>query len=216
MSPPQPVPVIGLVGGIGSGKSSIARWLSNHRNVFVIDADSIGHDVLSQSDIRKQLERQFGQQVLDSDGRVNRAALARIVFGATEDHRRAREALERIVHPEIEQVLSETIHQVRASKSVKAIILDAAVLLEAGWDRVCDAVVFVESSVENRRQRVARSRGWTNEEWEHRETSQLDLNAKRTRADFVIHNDNSLEHAGQQLERIVNQWTSTNVDPTES
>lgn len=212
MAPPtHSIPVIGLVGGIGSGKSAVARWVAERRNTPVIDGDAAGHQALLLPEVTSQIRKHFGTEVFDDAGLVDRSALAKLVFGAGDSHRQAKETLESIVHPVIRRVISETIDNLRTSNSPpEAILLDAAVLLEAGWENVCSAVVFIDTPFEQRRQRVA-SRGWSADELEKREASQLPLSEKRSRADFVVPNDAELERAGKQLEEIVIQLTQHGV-----
>lgn len=205
MSFPNSFPVIGLVGGVGSGKSSIARRLAKQRNIAIIDADAIGHNVLTHPHVKQKLRRVFGEEIFDAAGNVDRSRLAQRVFGDQAENQKARHQLENIVHPEIERGISETIELLRASNSVEAVLLDAAILFETGWSHVCDYVVFVDTPLPTRRQRAAEARGWTAEELERRERSQMTLEEKRSRADFVIDNSGSLLEAVKDLEKILNQ-----------
>jgi len=206
------VPVIGLTGGIGSGKSAVARWLAERRNVRVIDGDAIGHDVLRHSDIKKRLRAEFGSVIFSADGDIDRRPLAALVFGASPEQRNARRRLEEIVHPEIRRVISETISRETASHNIDVIILDAAVLLEAGWNDVCTAVVFVDSPLEARQKRVQQSRGWSGDDLVKREASQMGLDEKKSHADLIISNDSTLERAGHQLEEFVDRLIAAALD----
>ena len=212
MSVSRNVPVIGLTGGIGSGKSAVARWLAERRNVRVIDGDAIGHDVLRHSDIKKRLRAEFGSVIFSADGDIDRRPLAALVFGASPEQRNARRRLEEIVHPEIRRVISETISRETASHNIDVIILDAAVLLEAGWNDVCTAVVFVDSPLEARQKRVQQSRGWSGDDLVKREASQMGLDEKKSHADLIISNDSTLERAGHQLEEFVDRLIAAALD----
>ena len=98
------VPVVGLIGGIGSGKSALAHWLAARRQVIVVDADEIGHETLKNPHVKKQLKHRFGESIFDSTGtEINRAALGQLVFGSDELKKSARADLESIVHPKIRQ-----------------------------------------------------------------------------------------------------------------
>lgn len=204
MAPPtHSVPVIGLIGGIGSGKTAIARWVAQRRNTPVIDGDAIGHQALTLPETRTRIQEQFGTEVFDEAGLVDRSALAKLVFGPDDSHRRARRKLEDIVHPVIRREITETIETLRTCEpQPEAILLDAAVLLEAGWENVCDAVVFIDTPEAMRRGHVA-SRGWSADELRKREASQLSLSEKESRADFVITNDADLEQVARQLEEFM-------------
>lgn len=211
MSIEQHLPVVGLIGGIGSGKSAVARWVAGRRNVAMIDGDSIGHDVLKSTPVKNHIRTCFGHSVFDEKGDIIRAALGREVFGSNPRRRQAREKLERIVHPEIRKLIESEIAGYRAAGTVEAVILDAAVLLEAGWNDLCDSVVFVDAPRETRLQRVAQTRGWSEEEFLEREASQLPLDDKRTTADHTIDNSGDLEQAGTQLERILSHIADKNL-----
>ena len=206
------VPVIGLTGGIGSGKSAVARWLAERRNIRVIDGDAIGHEVLRHSDIKKRLHAEFGSGIFSADGDIDRRPLAALVFGASPEQRNVRRRLEEIVHPDIRRVISETISRETASHNIDVIILDAAVLLEAGWNDVCTAVVFVDSPLEARQKRVQQSRGWSGDDLQQRETSQMGLDEKKSHADLIISNDSTLERAGHQLEEFVDRLIAAALD----
>ena len=205
MSAHGDIPVIGIIGGLGSGKSAVARELASRRKLAVIDGDRAGHQALLNPAIKHRLHQRFGDVVFDQKGDVFRSELARRVFGASRDAHEARTDLERIVHPEIRKILTQQIDAARAAQDVEAILLDAAVLLEAGWHDLCDAVVFVETPEPIRRNRVLSSRNWTAEQLRQREESQLPLGQKRRAADFVIDNSGSLTTAAQELGRVVDQ-----------
>jgi dephospho-CoA kinase len=197
-SSPRPIPVIGVVGGIGSGKSAVARHVATLANVLVIDADRLGHEALLDTDVKHALRQQFGEGIFDAADEVNRRSLARSVFGEEASHRSARHTLEQIVHPRIEQKISQQISDATASGR-EAVLLDAAVLLEAGWRHLCDAVVFVDTDEDLRLERVQQRSGWSFEELRRREASQLSLPEKRSQADVVISNNGSVDVAGRQF-----------------
>lgn len=205
MSDRYHVPVIGLVGGVGSGKSSVAKWVASKRNIVVVDGDRVGHQVLKQTVTKQKIRQRFGDDVFDADGEVSRKKLAEIVFGPSPEQQQARIDLEQITHPQIKEVFRGTIADAATSLTSEAVVLDAAVLLEAGWEEMCDAVVFVYTPLETRMQRVRDNRGWSEAELSQREASQLSLESKRSRADFVISNTADIAAAGKQLEQQLNQ-----------
>ncbi len=191
---------MGILGGIGSGKSAVANGLARHFRTVVIDADRIGHQVLTFPRIIQQLRRAFGDSIFDGD-QVDRKRVAALVFGDEPQHRDARRTLEQIVHSEIGRVAQSQIEA--ADKSTELIVLDAAVMLEAGWDRLCDFLVFVDTPVEDRLNRIRQQRDWTADELQRREASQLPLDEKRKAADFVVNNSGSLPESVQQLMEFV-------------
>lgn len=198
------VPVIGLVGGVGAGKSHVARRVSSLRSGLVITADEIGHQVLTFPTVKDRLRREWGEAIFDKHGAIDRKHVGQLVFGDSPAAVQRRELLESIVHPLITEEMHRQISSAREQPGINAVFLDAPLLLEAGWNEFCDVVVFVESSPANRLERVTRTRGWTQEELERREASQLPLEAKRAKCDFSIHNDDSLR-GSEELVQILDQ-----------
>jgi dephospho-CoA kinase len=194
------IPVIGIVGGVGAGKSSVIRNVSSLR-LHVVDADHIGHEQLVVPEIRDRIVGVFGTRVLDDKAVISRPHLAAEVFGDSIEQQQKRQQLNAIVHPAIR---SEMRRQIKAvSQDADAIILDAALLLEAGWADECDAVIFINTALEQRRKRVAETRGWSSEEHARREASQWGLDKKRQFCEFVVDNSGSPEVASQQMEQTL-------------
>ena len=198
-APPQRrIPVIGVVGGIGSGKSAVARWVADQTNAMVIDADQLGHRALHLETVKSALRERFGGGIFDERDDVSRGALAKRVFGDTDQLRQARHDLEQIVHPAIERQVMDLIAKAEQERR-DAVLLDAAVLFEAGWQNRCDAVVFVDAPVDVRQRRVAARSGWSPAELQRRESSQLGLAEKRRLSNRVISNAADDSRGGQEL-----------------
>lgn len=195
---------MGLVGGIGSGKSTIARRTAQRFGFALIDGDAAGHAALTDERVRAQLAHRFGEAILAADRSIDRSALAARVFGNTDEHAAAKADLERIVHPLIEGVFRDRIAAARRDGAA-ALLLDAAVLFEAGWQGFCDIVVFIDAPCDVRRSRVA-DRGWSEAEWRRREDAQLSLEEKRRRANLVISNAASLDEAVDALVAAVGEF----------
>jgi dephospho-CoA kinase len=202
--PRKRIPVIGIVGGIGSGKSAVANWVAARAKVFVLNADELGHEALQSNKVKQALCARFGNSILDAGGDIERSALARRVFGMDADQLAARHALELIVHPEIGRRIAEGI-EAAAVEEQDAVLLDAAILLEAGWRSKCDLVVFIDTPDAIRLARIQENRRWTAEELKRREQSQWSLMAKRRESDLIIQNDGEIERAGQQLFEALQQ-----------
>lgn len=179
--------VVGIVGGIGSGKSTVGRLIAELGSGIVIDSDALAKQALERDDVRAQLVRWWGPGVLSPDGRVDRAKIASIVFEKPEE----RTKLEALVHPIVRQSRAEVIAQARAAGGTQGrslAVIDAPLLLEAGIDKECDLVVFVDTPRERRLARVSATRGWTEAELARREAAQWDLEKKRGASDAVISN----------------------------
>ena len=193
------IPVIGIAGGVGSGKSALAAALARRCRVVTLDADRAGHAALQQSDVADEIRQAFGSNVVDEEGRVLRPRLAAVVFGETEAHESARRTLEAIVHPVIRAELERQIGLHQSRQDCDLLVLDAAVLLEAGWQRLCDLLVFLDTPRALRLERVAASRGWSADELTRREASQWPLERKRAAADVIVDNARDIEEAADEL-----------------
>ncbi len=191
--------VVGLVGGIGAGKSAVAAELSRH-GFLVVDSDAEAKAALDRPEVRARLVEWWGSGVLDESGRVDRARVASIVF---EDPAQ-RERLEGLVHPLVAAGRAEAI--ARRGPGARGVVIDAPLLYEAGVDRECDVVVFVDAPRAARLERVRATRGWSEEEFDRREKAQLSLDEKKRRADVVIANDAGAEELSRAVARLVEGW----------
>ena len=194
--------VIGLLGGVASGKSLVARQLAE-LGAGVLDADQAGHEVLTEPEVESAAGDRWGPGIFGPDGRIDRARLARIVFADGPQARQEREYLEQLTHPRIGRSLAQQADRLRASGAAAA-VLDAPLLLEAGWDRLCEKLIFVDAPRDIRLDR-ARKRGWSEEDFDAREAAQESLEVKRRRADVVVDNSRSPTSTRAQVERF---WRS--------
>jgi dephospho-CoA kinase len=175
---------IGLTGGIGSGKSTAARRFAE-LGALVIDADAIAREVVEPgTEGLAAVVAEFGEQVLDGDGRLDRAALARVVFadGAT------RERLNAILHPRIRARVAE---RIAAAAPGTVVVQDVPLLAETNQAGAYDLVVVVEAPEELRVQRLARDRGMPAEQSRARMATQASDEQRRAIADVVLVNDGS-------------------------
>lgn len=179
----QGKPIIGIAGGIGSGKSYVAR-LFGEEGCLVIHSDEVAHEAYQQEAVRQTLRQWWGLGVFKPDGSLDRAAVAARVFEQPEQRRR----LEGLIHPIVNAMRERRMREVAGDPAVKAFVWDTPLLFETGLDRECDAVVFVDAPFELRLARVARTRGWDRAELERREKSQMPLDKKRQLSDDVIAN----------------------------
>ena len=195
--------IIGLAGGIGSGKSTVARLIGQHEGVTVIDADRLGHEVLRQDEVKMLVKTQWGDAPFGDDGEVDRRKIAAMVFSGTENGNTNLEHLLEISHPRIAELLKKQI-AVAKMNAQRLVLLDAPLLLEGGWDRFCDAMIFIDAPEQVRIVR-ALSRGWTLEEYHARASKQLPLDVKRNAARFVIDNDCSLVELEQRIDAVMHR-----------
>ncbi len=197
LAPKKAMQVIGLLGGVASGKSLVARLLVQ-QGAGLLDADRAGHEVLRLPRIEAAAKERWGKEIFGGDGRIDRAALGRIVFAAPPEGPRERTYLEQLTHPEIDRRLKRQSEAMVAS-GIAAAVLDAPLLLESGWDRLCEELVFVDAPVDVRLARAA-ARGWGKEDFWAREAVQESLDRKRGRADVIIDNSGSPEQTRAQIE----------------
>jgi dephospho-CoA kinase len=195
--------VIGVAGGVASGKSVVSQGL-RRLGAGLLDADKIGHEMLEEPAVRDAVRREWGAEVFSPDGKVNRAALARRVFAPPPDGPAELAVLEQITHPRIGTRLKEEIERLSAVGEYPAVVLDAAVMFKAGWHRYCNRIAFVDAPYETRLQR-ALQRGWTAEHFAAREAAQLSVEEKKKLADTIIDNSGALSHTIHQVERF---WRS--------
>jgi dephospho-CoA kinase len=183
--------IIGLVGGVAGGKSLAAKMLVELGAVH-LDADRAGHAVLAEdAEVRQALVKQWGDRILDANGRIDRSAVAKRVFAKSPAGTADRKFLEDLLHPRIRERLNkERDHAVAIGNS--AIVLDAPLLLEADWGSLCDIIVMIDSPRDLRLKR-ALSRGWSETEFDQREAAQWPPEKKRSLADVVVFNQGTTD-----------------------
>jgi len=155
-------PVIGILGGIAAGKTTVAKMLTE-LGATTISADEVAHRVLDKPAIRDRIAARWGREVLGESGHVDRDRLARVVFGNPEELA----ALEAITHPAIVAELRQRVAAARRSLETAAVVVDAPLLLEAELDGACDVLIFVDCPREVRLARAI-ARGWDAEELDRR------------------------------------------------
>lgn len=191
---------LGLIGGIGSGKSTVAKMFVD-LGASVIDADAIGHQVLLTDDVKTVARRRWGDQVFDETGELDRRSLALIVFAGSPESEKELDFLKSLTHPLIGREIERRVRQWEVFGTA-ILVLDIPLLLEAKWDAHVDKVLFVDAPREVRLRR-AMQRGWTEAEFTAREATQWPLDRKRARADFIVQNDDFLDST---LDQIRNIW----------
>ena len=152
-------PVIGITGGIGSGKSTVAKMFAE-LGCLVVSSDEQVTEAYRDPEVIAELRRWWGEDVADSAGRPNRSRIAEIVFGDPSQRLR----LEGLLHPKVAALREKRMNEVAGDPQVPAIIWDTPLLFESGLYRQCDAIVFVEAPVSHRLKRVQEGRGWDEKE----------------------------------------------------
>jgi len=204
--------IIGITGGVACGKSSVAA-LFEQAGARRLDADRLGHEVLTDPETIAAIRDTWGSAAFDAQGKVDRQRLAAIVFAPPPEGPRNRAILEAISHPKIAALLEKRAAEAEADGCRWAVI-DAALLFEAGWNRRCSLVVFVEAAPEVRRNRAA-ARGWSEEQFLAREAAQWPPERKRALADVVIDNSGGFAHTAEQVQSLIERWGVCAAKPGE-
>ena len=193
-------PVIGIAGGIGSGKSFIAR-LFGEMGCAVIDSDAQVKAAYRDPAIRERLRQWWGEEILLAGGEINRAAVAKKVFSDEAERKR----LEGLIHPWVAEARRREMSAAAKDPQVVAYVWDTPLLFEAGLDAECDAVVFVDAPLEQRLERVRRTRGWDEAELLRRQKSQWPLDKKRRISDHVLTNTADAVYARGQVREVLSR-----------
>ncbi len=199
--------VVGLLGGVASGKSTAARFFEAC-GARVIDADRLAHQALEQPEVVEAIRTRWGEEYMNASGKPDRARIAEQVFG---DAGRLSE-LTRWVHPPTLRMIREELKDALAANAAPLIVIDAPLLVEAGIDDWCDRLIFVEADPARRIERVRGERNWSDDELSRREAHQQPEDEKRRRADYVIDNNGSPEETREQVGRLFHELTSSRTD----
>jgi dephospho-CoA kinase len=182
--------VIAVTGGMGSGQSTVCKFLAKMGGVKIINADfEAKKEIEKNPEVRKELKSAFGSRVFYRNGKLNRKLLARMAF--TDEARTNR--LNRIVHPQMVSRVLDLIEEARESETYKIVAVDAALIYELNLEHMFDAIVVVMSSMRNRMQRIKGRDKLTEKEITDRISKQIPLEEKRKWGDYVIVNNGSLE-----------------------
>jgi len=202
--------VIGVTGGFGTGKSTVAGMFKR-LGAVVLDADRIAHQVMEPRRLAwRQIVRAFGEGVLNEDQTVNRRRLAELVF----DDEPSRKRLEGIVHPQVLRAIKHELRRLARARRARAVVLDVPLLVEAGAQGLADALVVVTAPPEVQRKRLRDKYGWSGEAIDARIAAQWDLSAKAALADYVVDNADGVDATRTQVKRIWNQRVAAPSRPS--
>ena len=200
--------LVAVTGGIAAGKSTVARMLAEC-GATVVDADQLARDAVAPgSPGLAAVVKEFGADVLTSDGALDRPALGRLVFGDES----ARLRLEAIIHPEVGRLSADAFARARASKPGGVIIYDVPLLVEAGRANEFDAVIVVEATDEVRVARLVRERNMSEADARARMSAQATNAERRAVADYVISTETSVEETRREVELVYESLRTPSVD----
>ena len=189
-------PIIGILGGIGSGKTAVASEFGR-LGCRVIDADRIAHAALARKDVKQKIVALFGEAILASSGRIDRKKLSCIVFADADKLA----SLNEIIHPLVLKRAEQLIERYSRQSRVKAIVLDMPLLVEVGWAKRCSKLIFVDCQRPLRLDR-AKKMGFDENQIKMRENFQISLDSKAGIADNTIDNNSDFRALARQVTDI--------------
>lgn len=193
--------VIGITGGIGSGKSTVSNIIKNN-NFPLIDCDEISRELTQNDDaVLSEISRCFGDSVFDDNGNLLRQELANIVFSDSSK----KKILEDIVVTRIFEIVRDDLSKHR-SLGTKLVFIDAPLLIETGLNRLCDVCVLVTADIETRINRVEKRDGISRDRVLERINNQMPESEKKAVADELIDNSGSIEYLNNSVERLINKY----------
>ncbi|MDX9887842.1 MAG: dephospho-CoA kinase [Anaerovoracaceae bacterium] len=188
--------IIGITGGIGSGKSTVSEYLKD-QGYRIIDADRISHELsVPGSILVKALGQEFGQDLINEKGVLNRKKLGERAFSTPE----GKAKLDEITHKEIIKRIKEEIQKAK-DEGLDLVFLDVVLLFEVALDKECDETWVVDAKEDTRIRRVIGRDGYIPEEIRKRMRSQMDSDEKKNKATHVLNNDGTLEALYYQIEK---------------
>ncbi len=194
-------PVIGILGGIASGKSAVAAEFAR-LGCKVVDADDIAHKLLETDAVKERVIASFGRTILNSEGRIDHKELAGVVFADAE----RLSSLNDIIHPFVLRRTEELMLKYSRQVPVKAIVLDMPLLVEVGWADRCDRLIFVQCSDRIRACR-AKKKGFDENQLKIREKFQISLDRKVGLADNTVVNNSGFSALVRQVADIFSDIT---------
>jgi len=191
--------VVGLLGGVGSGKSTAAGLLARRLPGALLDADAEVRRLLRDPGIQARIEAALGGDLRNPEGPLDRKRLGARVFSDPDARRR----LEAILHPKVRKAHFEALERLEASGKAVWAVLDVPLLLEKGLHRICDFLVFVAAPEEVRAARACARHGWSHREWAAREGEQKNLTRKRALADVILENGDDPRCLEVQVDALI-------------
>lgn len=192
--------IIGITGGVGCGKSSVLQYLSSQPGVYALEADKAAHRLEApDGPCFQEIVDCFGVRILDRDGIIDRKKLAKLVFSDQEKLLQ----LNAIVHPKVKQYIIKKIDTIREMKQYHILALEAALLLEEEYDRMCDQVWYIDATKELRRARLKENRGYSDQKITNIMERQMSREQFLNRCSHVIDNNWQLDHTYQQIREVL-------------
>ena len=197
--------IIGITGGISSGKSTVTRMLAS-LGAEIIDADEICHRLIQAKEVKEKIIKRFGITIQDNYGKIDRSRLSEIVF----QDKTCLDDLCNILHPIVIEQIRSRITEIEKRGRRKAMVIDAALLEESDLSLICDFIVFVNTGKDHRVSRSKICRHWQDNELERRERFQMTLEDKRKKADYVVDNNFTEDNTFRQIREFWQLYIENN------
>jgi len=193
---------IGITGGVGAGKSLVLNYLQNHYNARVYLADDIANDLKlpGQSCYDKIIEL-LGRNIIDSEGLIDKNKMAEKIFS----HKELLDEVNRIIHPAVKEYVLSQIELERKKGEIDYFILEAALLIEEGYDRILDELWYIYADTSVRSRRLKETRNYTRDKIDHIMASQLSETEFRKHCKVVINNNSDEEALYSQIDHILEE-----------
>lgn len=183
--------IIGITGGIGTGKSTVLNLLKQEYHAYIVEADKLAHELMLPGEaVYHRITDIFGTDILNIDGTIDRNRLGAIVFKDADSLRKLNE----VVHPAVKQYILQDMETKKKEGNVEYYVIEAALLIEDGYKTICDELWYIYVEREERIKRLIAGRGGSREKWEHVIGNQSSDDYYRMNCDYVVDNGSSFEH----------------------
>ncbi len=195
--------IIGITGGIGAGKSTVLGYIKDNYNCLVIFSDDVANDIKKKGyPAYDALVDLLGKEILSEDGEIDKAKMASAIF----NNKNLLKNVNNILHPAVNTFIINIIEKERANGAYDFVFVEAALLIENGYDKIVDELWYVYASEKSRRQRLKASRGYSDEKIDDILSKQLDDATFREYCSFVIDNSGELSEAARQIDNKIGEW----------
>lgn len=192
--------VIGITGGIGTGKSTVLNVLKEEYGAYIVETDRLAHSLMCPGeDAYKQIVNTFTQAILNEDKTINRSILGQIVFG----DKKKLQQLNDIVHPAVKRYILSDIETKRKENQITCYVIEAALLIEDGYKQICDELWYIYADYDTRVQRLLSGRGGTREKWLQIISNQSSEAYYKENCDVILDNSGTLEKTKNSMKELL-------------
>lgn len=195
--------IIGVTGGVGAGKSTVLKYISDNYNCKVVFSDDVANEIKKKGyPAYDELVRVLGQEILGEDGEIDKTKMATAIFGDV----KKLEKVNKILHPAVNTFIINIVDEERLKNRIDFVFVEAALLIENGYKNIVDELWYIYADEDTRRKRLKDTRGYSDEKIDGIFAQQLNDETYRLNADFVIDNSKDLESASEQINSKLGEW----------